>query len=181
MSDNDYDFDFIAKSDFTKLKTIVPKLEYDKVFSMYRKVCNYLDYLEENNKGESKEFHDALDLKNLILIDSKNRHDKGIIHKMPEKGMLKLMGYKVGNDGEKENRRRLILRRVLFEDLPFCGSVDYMESWGKPTTKARYDKIFRSIFMFRRSAPKNIEGFEKAIIEWTDDLDWLSSELRKEI
>tara|TARA_Y100001970_G_scaffold175299_1_gene213822 strand:- start:615 stop:722 length:108 start_codon:yes stop_codon:yes gene_type:complete len=35
--------------------------------------------------------------------------------------------------------------------------------------------------MFRRSAQKNIEGFEKAIIEWTDDLDWLSSELRKEI
>jgi len=42
-------------------------------------------------------------------------------------------------------------------------------------------KIFRSIFMFRRSAQKNIESFEKAIIEWTDDLDWLSSELRKEI
>ena len=175
------DKDFIAKSDFMKLKSFVPKLEYDKVFKMYRNVCRYLDRLKENNDEDSKEFRDALDLKNYILEDSKNRYNKGLPHKMPEKGMLSLMGYKVGNYGEPERYRQSILRRVLFEDLPFCGSVDYMKSWGKTSSKERFDKIFRSIFMFRRSAPKNHDGYEKAIIEWTDDLDWLSSYLKKDI
>lgn len=87
----------------------------------------------------------------------------------PEVGLLKTLGYRVGNSGEKEKRRREILDMVMSQILPFVGSPAYMHEWGAPFSRERYRKLHRVLTVFRSSAQR-FGNMEAAVEHWGDDL-----------
>lgn len=87
----------------------------------------------------------------------------------PEKGVLRTIGYKVGNDGLPEHKRRLLLDYLMSEVLPPVGSPAHMAEWGEPETKRRYQKGIRVIRTFAAGA-KTHGNMEKAVKDWQDDV-----------
>ena len=94
---------------------------------------------------------------------------------LPNVGMLKTLGYAVGENGVKTKLRREILDYIMEGPLPIVASPAYTFEWGEPLTKARYDKLTRSLRAFIDGG-ENREGMEKAIIEWMEDLEYIETE-----
>ena len=93
---------------------------------------------------------------------------------LPQEGLLKHLGYQVGKDGIRINRRREILRKVFEDKIPEVNSSEYMESWGKPKSSKRLKKLADSLATFSRNAQmKKSADFKQAIQDWEDDLFWL--------
>lgn len=90
----------------------------------------------------------------------------------PDKGMLKALGYHVGEKGEPEALRRKILDYIMTGTLPPAGSPPYYAEWGEPMTRQRYRKLHRVIRVLASSAA-HFENMEKANREWEDDLVYL--------
>jgi hypothetical protein len=90
----------------------------------------------------------------------------------PEEGVLKAIGYKVGNDGLPAHQRRALLEHILTRQLPPVGSPAYMAEWGAPGTKERYRKLHRVIRILASSA-LTLGNMEKAACEWEEDLEFL--------
>ncbi|MER8483864.1 hypothetical protein [Mesorhizobium sp. M1322] len=93
---------------------------------------------------------------------------------LPEKGMLKSLGYCVGNQGLPQERRQLIIKyAVESRSLPPVQSKAYVREWGK----ARSDKRFRKIRAFLTTLIDRNAGnrpFAKAVSEWAEDLKFLA-------
>lgn len=90
----------------------------------------------------------------------------------PETGVLKTIGYKVGNDGLPESKRRLLINYLISETLPTVGGPAHMAEWGEPLTKLRYQKAHRVIQVLLSSA-KTLGYMDKAAREWEDDLRYM--------
>lgn len=90
----------------------------------------------------------------------------------PETGVLKTIGYKVGNDGLPDTKRRLLIDYLISEILPPVGSPAHMAEWGEPLTKLRYQKAHRVIQVLLSSA-KTLGYMDKAAREWENDLKYL--------
>lgn len=90
----------------------------------------------------------------------------------PDTGMLKALGYHVGERGEPEALRRKILDYIMTGTLPPAGSPPYYAEWGEPLTRQRYRKLHRVIRVLASSAA-HFENMEKANREWEDDLVYL--------
>ena len=90
----------------------------------------------------------------------------------PEEGVLKTVGYKVGNDGIGEAMRHQLLDFVMTGTLPPVGSPAHMEEWGEPHSTTRYRKLHRVIRVLASSG-KHFENMRKAVQEWEDDLLYL--------
>lgn len=90
----------------------------------------------------------------------------------PSRGMLKTIGYAVGNDGVGTARRQLLLDHLIQGTLPFCGSPAYMAEWGYPNSKKRYRKL-RDVLSQLVYKNRNFQEMAAAIIHWQTDLEYI--------
>ena len=91
----------------------------------------------------------------------------------PDEGLLKGVGYRVGNDGESPKTRRQLLDFIMTaRAFPPVGSPAYIAEWDKPNSKERYEKLCRVIRFLARDN-RHHRHKEKAVREWEDDLLYL--------
>ena len=94
----------------------------------------------------------------------------------PDIGMLKSLGYSVGESGVRTQKRRIILDTVITENLPIIGSPAYTLEWGEKNSRKRYKKLHRTIQAFISGAvTQNRSNMEKAVIEWKEDLEYVEN------
>jgi hypothetical protein len=96
-------------------------------------------------------------------------------HTRPQVGMLSHFGYKVGeHEGIKKKNRRVLLDYIFTSKLPMVHSPSYLLEWGDPNTEERLKKMSQSLAYFAKQKRRLDEDkFEKAIMDWEDDLDYL--------
>lgn len=93
-----------------------------------------------------------------------------------EEGLLKFMGYAVGQLGAYRTRRRQVLDYVFNEKIPKVQSYDYMAEWGDPSSAKRLQKLANSLATFARNAKcRRTSDMEHAIAEWEEDLAYLKN------
>lgn len=93
-----------------------------------------------------------------------------------EEGLLKFMGYAVGQLGAYRTRRRQVLDYVFNEKIPKVQSYDYMAEWGDPSSAKRLQKLANSLATFARNAKRRrTSDMEHAIAEWEEDLSYLKN------
>lgn len=92
-----------------------------------------------------------------------------------QEGVLKFMGYKVGNtDGELPNIRERILSHVFTGPLPPIFPKRYLDEWGNPSTARRLQKMAEAIASFTRSAKRRHDArMQAAIKDGEKDLEYL--------
>ena len=95
----------------------------------------------------------------------------------PQLGMLRFLGYSVGQKGELRTTRQRILRDLFYKlDLPKVANQAYVDEWGTPESGARLKKMAHSIAAFCRAARRRGEdAMSVAIDEWEEDLAWLKT------
>jgi len=92
----------------------------------------------------------------------------------PEKGLLNIMGYHVGDtNGEPLEIRHKILSYVFEHEVPPAFPLEYMKQWGEPNTAIRLEKIAKSISSFDRNAKRRKSPPLSAIDQWEKDLTFL--------
>lgn len=140
---------------------------------------NVIDHLEKGKKID-----EALNLLNQIEHEWKKRLDNYLNGDQkatrPDQGMLKTIGYKVGNDGMIYTKRRLLLDRVINGVLPFCGSPSYMAEWGDPKTKQRFKKL-RDVLNQLIFKNRNFPEMDVAVGDWSEDLKYIKDKWHNEI
>jgi hypothetical protein len=94
----------------------------------------------------------------------------------PNEGMLSALGYHVGEKGERATIRRKILARAIEGELPMIGSPAYTAEWGAPNSRQRYRKLTN--FLQAQITNPAYVNMAKAIIEWSEDLDWVEQNYR---
>jgi hypothetical protein len=89
--------------------------------------------------------------------------------------MLATLGYHVGNtEGERTPIRRLILKNLLERQLPMVESPIYTDEWGTAKSPKRYWKLVRFLeSQISNPRNNNAPNMEKAMIEWSEDLEWV--------
>lgn len=93
-----------------------------------------------------------------------------------EEGLLKFMGYAVGQLGAYRTRRRQVLDYVFNEKIPKVQSYDYMAEWGDPSSAKRLQKLANSLATFARNAKRRrTSDMEHATAEWEEDLAYLKN------
>lgn len=91
-----------------------------------------------------------------------------------ETGLLSSSGYIVGKSGATETGRKLILSRLVEQDIKIASfKASYIKSWGDTNSLARLLKVARTIAALCRNAKGSQNDFKKAIEEWESDLDFL--------
>ncbi len=90
----------------------------------------------------------------------------------PDQGVLKTVGYKVGNEGVSKEIRENLLDYILTSQLPPIGSPAYIAEWGKDGSAQRYRKLHRVIRVLASSA-KTLGNMSKAEKEWEEDLIYI--------
>lgn len=95
----------------------------------------------------------------------------------PPEGVLKAIGYRVGNNGLPENRRRQLLDFAITGTLPPVGSPAHMAEWGGPLSRTRYAKLHRVIRVLASSAHA-MGNMEVAAQDWEADLVYLEQNWR---
>jgi hypothetical protein len=90
------------------------------------------------------------------------------------RGLLKFMGYSVGQNGGIRTERQSILDYAYNEIIPRVISALYMDEWGGPKTSQRLHKMADSIASFVRNAKRRIDAdMDLAISEWEEDLAYI--------
>jgi hypothetical protein len=87
----------------------------------------------------------------------------------PSVGLLKTMGYSVGNNGETIETRREIIDYIMTKPLPPISSISYMASWGDPLSQRRYQKLCRTLESFVSNAHSRC-SMDLACYHWEQDL-----------
>ena len=91
-----------------------------------------------------------------------------------EEGLLKFMGYAVGQKGSYRNKRQQVLDYVFNEQVPKVQSLEYMAEWGAPRSDTRLKKLANSLATFSRNARRRRNSdMNQAIVEWEEDLSYL--------
>jgi hypothetical protein len=92
-----------------------------------------------------------------------------------KEGLLRAMGYQVGQgQGGDERFRRLLLCQVFEGPVPAIGSRAYIAGWGQPNSVARLKKMADSIASFVCNAKrKRTAALQVAIEDWEGDLQYL--------
>jgi hypothetical protein len=95
----------------------------------------------------------------------------------PKVGLLRYMGYTVGQDDPGTPERRRILRQVFLGPIPKVVDVEYMQQWGKDKSPTRLRKLAWSIASFANNRLRANDGETDAVTEkWRADLKWLRKE-----
>ena len=98
--------------------------------------------------------------------------DVGQDRNRPEFGVLRAIGYQVGNEGVDPKIRHWLLEYAMQGVLPPIKDRSYMEEWGEPESKKRFYKVKRVIeYLIEDHSNPNI--FDKALRDWQKDLDYL--------
>ena len=117
---------------------------------------------------------DLLKYQRAIYDEFQYRLDKNKKGVRPELGILGICGYHVGNQSKDEKYRRQILDYIVLSELPKIGSPVYMDEWGLPNSSKRMEKLIRVLSSLKRKKSAiNYKQFEKAIIEWGEDLEYI--------
>ena len=134
---------------------------------------NAMTMLEEGRQTENAQ--KVLNaLKDEWRIRAERAQERIIKPGAPKEGLLKKIGYKVGNEGASEKKRRELLDFIVSADpLPFVWSPAYMAEWGPSKSKKRYAKL-TTVIRSLAFGNQNLPNIEKAIIEWETDLEYLS-------
>lgn len=99
----------------------------------------------------------------------------------PDIGVLKVVGYSVGNSSKlSPKERHVLLDYVMVGILPFVHSSSHMDEWGEPNSQARYRKLHRVLASFRTGAANRLE-LAIAFEEWDKDVAYIESEWKKRI
>ncbi len=98
----------------------------------------------------------------------------------PTVGLLKTLGYRVGNNGEREKYRRQLLDYAVSSDLPFVGTISYSLSWGAPLSPTRFYKLVRTLEAFVGNA-KNRPGMTLACHHWLADRNYIAEKWSRTI
>jgi hypothetical protein len=94
-----------------------------------------------------------------------------------EEGILKLMGYTVGDTrGQPFEVRKRILSRVFSGSLPPAFEAQYLDEWDRPSTPARLKKMAQTIAALTRNAKRKGSSMRSAIRDWDRDLEFLYRE-----
>lgn len=99
----------------------------------------------------------------------------GIDLNSPAEGMLRYLGYKVGQGGERSDAyRAALLDEIYLSKLPPLESVDYMKGWDAPKSGHRLRKLANAIASFARNSKRNDPlKYRTAIRHWETDLNHL--------
>jgi len=96
----------------------------------------------------------------------------------PDRGLLRELGYKVGEQGESEENRHDILNFVFdCSDLPNVNDENYMDSWGEARSEKRLKKLVNSLSGFIRLRENHPDDNTLAISQWSDDLNYIKEEI----
>jgi hypothetical protein len=90
----------------------------------------------------------------------------------PSVGLLKTVGYSVGNNGETTPTRHAIIDYIMTKPLPPIGSISYMVSWGDPLTLKRYQKLCRTLESFISNANSRY-SMGLACYHWEQELRYI--------
>jgi hypothetical protein len=99
--------------------------------------------------------------------------DGSFDEELPDVGMLKHYGYKVGNYGRDKSSRHKILHLVFNSTLSVVVSEEYTQKWGVRASKERLQKMANSLATFCRNEKRKRNPSMTAIEEWENDLQWL--------
>lgn len=89
-----------------------------------------------------------------------------------EVGVLRTVGYKVGESGLAVNARQKILARVYEQALSLPLAPEYLSEWGNPRTATRLQKLANTIAALTRNMKRRNEH-AVAIDDWESDLQSL--------
>ena len=91
---------------------------------------------------------------------------------LDDKGLLALMGYRVGHrEGIAEERRRVVLAFVHRYPLPRVRDGRYMAGWGEPGSERRRKRIEGVLEWFLRQH-RGERLLSRACAEWAADLEF---------
>lgn len=138
--------------------------EDKKLLKIFCEGHSALEYIRDN----------GFNWPNTTIVSQALSHVQILNFSLPQEGLLKCLGYQVGNDGIKLHKRREILAKVFEDELPSVNSKEYMKDWGSPKSSKRLKKLADSLATFSRNAQKkrNVD-LKHAIYDWEDDLNWL--------
>ncbi|PMO64129.1 hypothetical protein BCT04_14555 [Vibrio breoganii] len=94
----------------------------------------------------------------------------------PKLGMLKAVGYSVGQSGLAISIRAELLTNVYVQQLPHVTSQSYVDEWGAPESSRRLQKMAESLAAFARNAKRKDADMSYAIRDWEHDLAWLKDQ-----
>ena len=165
--------------DVEKIIKLIPKKDDNELCQMFK---NAIDIIA-NNKPLKQE---AMKMLSAIQAEWKRRIELFKLGKYkvtkPTEGMLGFLGYHVGHSGEPKERRRYLIDFIMLEELPLVQSPAYLLEWDKPNSWGRYKKLQRVLqgMILTTQSRKDIEykDFDKAIMEWKDDLEYLQKKWR---
>jgi|SaaInlV_120m_DNA_4_1040238.scaffolds.fasta_scaffold21684_2 hypothetical protein len=102
-------------------------------------------------------------------VDYKNQKS---LNSCIEIGVLGFVKYKTGQNGESATVRRKILNCIFYNKIPKVHSIEYMNLWGKPKSKKRFEQIKRSIYDAKRSNTLDSNR------DRDDDLKWIELQVK---
>lgn len=93
---------------------------------------------------------------------------------MPEMGLLRIVGYRVGDFGVNSFERRKILSNI-YESSFIDYFLNLFPNWGEPNTEERLLKLANCLTSFIKYVKKKYRNvtYMSAISDWEDDLNWL--------
>jgi hypothetical protein len=148
----------------------IPSMDDNQILHLFNNAMRLSEKPEKANEAE------------VVLLAIQNEWLKRLLRYQqhqykaatPEVGMLKTLGYHVGNDGDKSAKRRKILDFIMTGVLPPVSSPAYVAEWGEPRTSKRYRKLHRTIQALKSGAD-HFDNREKAAIEWAEDLEYIEA------
>ena len=162
----------IKRSSIDKLIDGLPKRNDNDIFQQYK---NCVIAISQNKPNKD----DAEKLIKAIKKEWARRKDLYEQNKYkpttPKDGMMGAFGYHVGNYGESLKVRRIIIDDIMITDLPLIQGPAYTAEWGTPKSHKRFNKMrtFFQQMIFRGNNMNKDGGYDKAIDEWEDDLNYL--------
>lgn len=155
-----------------KVLKVIPTLDDNRLYQLF---LNALKLQDTEKEAEA----------NLVLNgiqhEWKKRKEAFVAGKykssLPKRGMLATLGYHVGEtQGVKKKFRHNILRFIVTQELPLVQSPAYTLEWGEKNTCQRLKKLSNSLSAFIYDAQQGYKArsnFDMAIMDWSDDLDFL--------
>ena len=161
-----------AESNFahvSHLQEVLTELKYrksKKAIQLYKKIADRVTDLTTTQAPSFKWPTTA------VINDSTSA--LRLAHFDYDEGLLKFMGYTVGQLGTYRTRRRQVLDYVFNERVPKVQSYEYMAEWGDPKSAKRLQKLSNSLASFTRNAKRRRSSdMNHAIAEWEEDLTYL--------
>ena len=155
--------------DIDYLQRILVELQFrrtNKARNLYREIANHVAELS------AKDLHTFRWPSTAVNKDSNQALEDG--HFNYEEGLLKYMGYSVGQNGAYRSQRREVLNYIYNGQLPRVQSQEYMDQWAESKTSSRLQKLANTIATLARNAKRrHNDDMSLAISEWEEDLTYL--------